>query len=1600
MNKPQSGKPSNGGTEAQRGFVFQTYSVLLYLLLRRIELSSSTLGIKDLRTFLEPEEGEDAKFISLVIEGDAPLQVTELVQCKKIEQGTSAKIHAGLTPDDVWPMGSIAYTDFEQWLLKKRDNQSAIDILAANPHMFFTALVFGEPTKRVDRFVPKGIRNATGLHWYSPTFTKAFPINYMHPADPAVNAFATADIRRRIRVLVVGSPTEMQSQCELLLRTHFEVNEDKAPEIVRRLRAEIQTRSASRDSSSRSLSHAEIEHIIATGKNPQGKWQTADQLLRRAENSRADLNRGESLGFADFAEKGYAHRSEFDEAWRYLNENGAVVISGRMGSGRTTMARFLAYKFLSAHPEQRAYFLAVRPIESYIDEIRFFKSHLFSETLFIVDDQNLAVEKIEELAQAFMDFRLELKAKARLVITSTITYSPTQATARSQTRSVLNQIPSVHLRKTTEAEISQIIQTLKDRSSLDTPLTGNEVASLSQNNIGLGLFLARCAHDLGDHLSADRIVHSRSIGKLLREWILDRLGRRNETDFFVDQIVPVFIIASHGLPIPHDFNQSVSALVDVGILRSNDPSGNPRFFYATNARLAFIMRQQYSDLEFTVLSEYLRSNPKLLPVICEQLNSRDADRPVLHDLAEAHFADFVAAINDDVDPIDLEGISNILDALYTSHRPISRRLLRILAFPGGQPNLLFFVKFIRLGRIRNARSLRRFFQVLDRVDRAPVRQLAFDQLGYQQLAIIRDFLESDWCSLDEVAASLHSIMRCSRQLAKSLYDSLSKSPIILNKMTKADEDPDGLSIWLRFCEELQPLDRNESKRYLEEHLNSGRIIEAMLKNEDFSPWSRLLLRLRRLRPKSAAELSFEILSNHVDTLERRLRAETRLVELTNDLYALSRINRRMGVLIARRIMDHINGLVAQQEKFNLVGTTLDSLRTNLSLKLAQSALASIKTDNILANLKAEDFALDLVGKFLVTLHSLSIDLAAWFENNLDYSEYLRRTSARRLTDLAYLMRGLLIAAAQQKKVERLARFLSEPLWLREFRRLWDKASTLSEQALCISLLLDIPIEKKNIFQVLSFPNINAFEEHIFQRLQDESDTLHIANYLYAIAKLDFVTALEALRRYVERIEVERSSEKAARQDSHSARTRPRSYPSYAYSPDNLAHVGYLLQIAASIEPEYALRVAKGIDLDAFIFYAKNEPNLGRIFGFLTGLQRASRKLATRFVEQTTSSEIWKQQWDENEEFENVVHYARTLYDVNRDKGRHYVNFLVEQHRDDIFAIMDSEANLMLVSNWLRVIAMGDLDLAPDYVKRIADLALSVTNIDTRVWHLLEATEALIECKQKGAADQMRLLAAAETSQLRTVNNVRDWVVLFHKTLRIARELNRPDLPEVMSSRIEGWYFFEILGFESQPVLLAYLFSINKLIEDTGLYEIAHAIRKCHHDMLAKARAERSVVHKLLALILLGAPLEEIRKIAAGATWTELWSAGLTALIFANSYPEEAPLFSAPVSLYDNPSPTESEWQNLLMKETSDHRGNLEFALVRYLARLTGLSADLLSQLEHAANARMAAEAFERVRWLLRQESASPDLNARPFYVWAYLRDTVLRPTYLVNHVNV
>lgn len=1584
----------SGGTEAQRGFVFQTYAVLLYMLIRRIELPR--LEISDLHMSVEPAEGEDATFISCRFEADQPIGITEFVQCKKSESHRSRDIHAGVDAADQWATGPINYNDFQEWLTRPRVGRAAVDDLRDRSDAFFTAIVFGEPARRVQKYVPAGV--VSRLWWYSPAAARAFPADYSHPVDPAAGqldqkTFGTSDVRRKIRVLVVDSPVELQGQCEILLRQYFGVRETMAPVTVRLLRSEIEKRALSATSAGHVLSNAEIDAIIAAGRASPGCWQNVREVLRWGEVSRSTVRFDQPLSWVDFENGLYAARPALREAAQLLLEHRAVVASGPRGSGHTTLARYVAYEFLTADGCRNAYFLTPAHTTSLVAELEFLVSQIGGDTLFIIDDEHLGVrEQIERVVETFLAFHREHKAKASLLVTSRFTYSPSQ----HKEKSALNDFAVVHLAPLSIDECSLLLQWVTTLRGSDAMPRAELIARASEGNLSVAMLLLQCAQEWKHSTPIGALLRHRKIGEAVTTWLLEKIGRPGDHELMRGEIAPIFIAGFHHLRSPESLSKVMPLLHAAGLVEGNFGEGETTYF-PSSAVVASIVRNQYQDLELNVVTSLLRLAPRQSPTIFSQLDRSERGRTLLRALLEIPdvFRLLQKEINDPIDPMTLDELSAIFEASYRSNRSRTQALLRAIAEPQGRPNTLFFVMFLRRDRAKSVDGIARFLTVLDRIDRYPVRRLPYDSISSRERNLILTLFEYDFCPLDAAARCLRAVARCSRPFAQQLYRNWIETTGFAEKLKATDAAPDGLSVWLRFCDALVVVERHESQRYMIAHLSPDRVARAIFSSSRFEFWLRFLLQFRRLHPRLASTLAKIFLHEHRGSLDLAMRRVDSLGVLVNQLYAISRFSRRAAVAVAFNQMDHAVALVrTEQDQHRSIGSALNSLRQNISQKIARALAEEIDAVTLLASIQAEP-ALNFIGRTLYNIHQVSPALARTVMNGLDVSALSDRFGVSWLNQFAYLIRGLVVATDPARRQAFIDDLVRDPAWLTELDRAWKEADLLSDLAFFGLTMLEVGVSRESLLAMLSCPNVETLQAELQDRLETVSDPLELAHGLGLLGRLSLYAAAKTLSRYVDG---SRTAPPAAKTEK--SYYRPRSLPKASpYASRNLSHVGTLLQVAAAIEPQTARRLTEHFDQELFIRYATDDPNLGRATDFILGLNRASRARARDFVQRTAAPPIWQRQWEATEELANAFRYAHALRQVSLDASRRYAAFLHEEYRDDIEGLLDAEADLEKVSNWAHTLSVGGQKLDSAHGEYIARVVAETAEFDSRVIQLLDAAQALIECGQIAAAASTAELALRNGSQLESLRGLALWVAVFNRAVSIARAIGDSEYPAKLLSNLDAAVLGDMIEHDSSVVLAAHAAHLAATCQSPSMDDITNAGRTAMPFLRTRAMAERNITARVISLTLTDTPPDQVRRSAASEWWNSASDAGLAGVIFGMIHPAERSLFDmAPQFVSGNSDAAGLEQQ--IAGECDEHASNLTYGLALRLAVDCGLADSIITSMVEEARERSNDESKNVVKWTLDPQQSAEALLPASYYRTSLLKETVLQARYYIDSAAV
>ncbi|HEX8175420.1 MAG TPA: hypothetical protein VF543_09895 [Pyrinomonadaceae bacterium] len=1591
-------KVRSGGSDQRRGAAYQDHSLLFYIL-------SRLTAHPDLEAVIEAVE--DAKIIYNIDKDGSRVVITEYVQCKKREKPSNGQIHAGLTNQDRWIKGTFYVRELEDWLVTKREGVVTAKLLNDNPNAFYTALIFGYLTPKLELFVPTDVEDYLPI-LYPSNLNEKFDVSHSHKAkslklhSKTYNKIISEESLKRVRILTTGSPQELETICWRMLTTPdlFGVSKHKVDSVLNELQRLILEASQIQGS----ITGSKLREIIQSGRMERGIWQEAGKVLKTGIERQANINEGETLSQYDFEHGHFAVYREMRQALEAIKDPGAlVVISGSVGSGKTTLCKYLIYKFLSDKANRRAYYLSALPTTVLDDETDFLEQNIHSDTLFIVDDQHLAQAEVFSLIEKFWDYKTSGNADARLVISSKINYGRTESLGEGHTSSLLRHAIQINLPLNSRETVEQLISQIKQSTNLETQLSTREIANLSDGVLGVALIIARCARRLSGDLSLEGIFTAHNLRSQIARWILSYLPELKETSDFENKVVPLFVISAFGLPIPEDYSRSVIVELNrVGFLEPYETENTNHLYRAVDINLAFILQEQYKHAHLAILKDYVTRYPQWLPMALTRVADWKESQETLKQLSRSKFELIVRNISAITSPYSLKDRTNILQAIRSSSRYTSNRVFERWAYPAEQPNDYFFIDVI--AKAGTARELTSFLKLAERFDKdlQILPDMAATQLMRDESQSVLSLIKDKSCRLDDAAATIRALKAFSKGFAEQLYKEFTASEEFDAKLSGTEVADDGLSILLRFCEEIKRVDQVEAYKRLETHLPPEKIIQTTLGHiSGINTLSVFLLRLHHLQPRLAANLVSELWDNHKSKVESLLRRERYLDTLTQDFYAFSRINKIITIRIANEIFDRLLFLFQNENKFSIIGSTIESTWKYTSRKLSLRLCESMDKNKILGLLLNERRYADKVGRFLFYLSKASGPTAAWFEEQLDYKYFLRAARIPRLRDLIILIRGFLMAASFRRIDKLKQKMLSDPELISSFNRQWKMAVHLSDIGFCLVALIESNLSRNEIRRLLGFNNLSEFTRDIERRFAEADSLLHIANGLYGVAQYNPLLAKSVLRQYVNRI-ANRAKSQTGHRDSASQADEPTN--EFFYNK-NLVELGCLLQISSAINSDDARRLVKmkfavenplraggdgGQTEPEVLQTAVKEFNLGRLTIFLTGLQQSSRHYALIAVQKTCSESNWQKLYEETEVMERLIQYIRALQGISVKKAAEFIEFLFSNHASKIIESLKYEANLLLIANWLQALAKTGQEFRQLYAPPLINSLKEAVEYDSHLWHLLESAEALLQIGSYQEATEICDYILSEAPLMDSVRNLNNWLVLMHKALHIEQKCNLPDFAGNLTRYMDDAQLSTLLAPKGQEILSGFAYQLFKANQSPSLDRLRAKVLSEQHNIIQAATEAPDSIIKLIALILSEAPVSYVLSTIENIEWLESnsWELGLAALLFNIIYADEAETFPIHLNTHSD------VFKEFMTKNLNKHSTNLEFALTLYLAYYIKLDETMLSRLREQARARAEDESLSATRWLLNNFEDVKALKGMSYYIWSYLQKTVLRPIYL------
>lgn len=1396
----------DAGPHAKRGFWFEAAALAHYTLLRLTETEA------DFELCLESAQDATLTYLGLP---DRATPLRELIQCKKAESklpGTG-RVAPGSDP---WPPGLWTDGQLVSMLDSPTGGASIREQLVSG--VTYTALLFGRFNTKLERYVPPGLL----AYGYLPDvdlFLRAFPATFEHDRDPdPQRKIGPLQVARRIRVVPMSNPWHLRTSSRQLIESaKFAVSVENALPIIDELTARVEKalRTLSHGApADRSITSAQLRQALANGRRDRGRWREGAQLIGLA----AGDHGGNKPTSADvFSQSRFWKNDYFVTAEEQLFTSRWLVITGPVCSGKSTLCRYLIFRFLQRFPANSTYYIAPSSGLDLREEIKFLSDNVDLPVLFVIDDEQNASAEVAEIARTF----LSRPTSAYLLVASTLTYSRTQVNRNDHP---LNEFPSLTIEDFEPEQIRELLECdLPGMTQLTTKQTDfiANVRDASNGRIGLAIVAARCFNAMPTTRADLRRFDSAEAKAAIRALLCEALQVDDEQ--FEDKVLPILLIASLGLNLPKTYGrQYVDKLIAIGLL-SSIPTSRGERYVAGDHSFAVVLRRQYRERGVDYVRGYLRNEPAELVDICCSLSAHTPGRAILIDMMEDRSLNMAEGLRNQLDQRAAEFAFSI-NALTRASKDLARQLLRKAISPNGEVDLEFAALAFAEDDPYPIKSARLVLEAAGELDQILVRGIFSDVFGGRSLTAKAEDtigtvllnLRSGNVSLADALSFILVVRGCHVALGRELLDRFRSSQIQQEKLEALLPVSDRTVVDLvRACRPLRVLDHHEFDVFSTTHLKDADFGNAVLHLENPRAALRVMRELRHAHPRVAIDLVWSFWRYHRHWYLRLLESCSDIVDAVGLLSALGHIDRRVAAQLSRSEAPLFCKLAATSADAYRLASAIGIVHT-LSPQLASEMAEQIHVANLATYLNAEQHRLQLVGRCLsiyaTVLPSLSADLAS----RLDLPALYGRLRARAfLYSFVVLTRGVLDAKLHSpdpgseeditafiewlRANESISNLLRESL-LSEFMR-----ASLGEIAIAFSELTTAGLSMETIFALYRIPNSATMVERVCDWIRNAKDIVGIRQLVYAMLTLpDTVFAKAAL---VELVPIVRERQHVA------ARTSTRSHDRRK-APDlprnleiaDIAEIGNVLRMAAIIDGSRALELAKEF-AKHLVVHCRRDRNLGRHAVLLQGLHQASRQLCKELV-----SNVYGQQAEavdlvrmiqENESIDNIIHLTQQIRQTDHGAAGRFLKLAIEVDPDRLIILTSAEANLQSVSRWLRTIHHHPGVVPNGFLQAALGLMLELREYDQRLFAAAEAATALIDVDRSMDADPFVEDILRYAKQADAIRSASALVDLCLRLKLIDNALKSRCLAEVMAV-ISGATLAKVLASQIEPISVAFL----------------------------------------------------------------------------------------------------------------------------------------------------------------------------------------------------
>jgi hypothetical protein len=1460
------------------------------------------------------------------------------------------------------------------------------------------------------------------------TFLRGFPPEFEHRGDlDPRGLLGPLQTARRIRIVPMPSPDLLEALCLVIIRkAPFRVSPKRASEIIQALLDRIEGLLRAHpegDPSLRTLRSDDIRQILTLGRRGSGTWRRGAEVLAGRTQWRwgTDSPTDQEI----FAHERFWRNEYIIRAQETLFSERAVIVTGPVSSGKSTICKYLIFEFTKRFPQAASYHLSVQPGAELGDELSFFKDNLDMEVLFVIDDEQHATHWVASLVQAF----LAPTARALLVIGSTRTYSRTQA---SRYESPLHELPSVTIEAFEPDEIRSLLACdLPGRLELTDDQTDflAEAKDASNGRVGMVLLLAHCFRDMPTRKATIRLLITGAAKRAVRQLLVNALkSELADHDGFEQRILPVLLVASQVIGVPMEIDREVvGMLCDSGILTPIPSDGGERY-RASDEALSFVLERQYRELLIDHLRQYLQNFPDELRVVCCSLAAHRFGRQILRNLINDSELDFVMLLQGELER-DLEGGAAVLSAIGMASPDLSRRVLRNTLTPHRQVNPVLAARIVELRTPDPLETGKALFGSIRRLDRTLVRVLFESVVGATELTnrgyiLLRGMvvrLTAEETRLADALSFIIALRQCHFAFGKAVFDTFVSLPVYRRQVESLlPASSDSIADIVDSCGPLRLLSHDKFGDFATEALQEKPLRQAVTGLSNARAALRLMRDLRRVYPRLAIDVVWGIWHSHRNWFSMALHDSADVVDGVSVLRSLASVDKRIAIQFARSEQDFLSYLAFRAPDHHRLASALRVVY-DLEPQLAARMAAQIDADELTARLNDEQHRIALVGRSLTNYAAILPPLSLQLIVGLDLSSLYKRISPRAfLYNFVFLTRGVLDAKLSEPHVtpkEAIADFMDRlnedsnvtdqlKEIMAEQRDIRSRPLDLREIALAFSQLLEAGLSMDDLLRLYGIANAKDLLARIRTWVRAAADVLGIRQLLYAMLLLPDLSyaeeGLTALMDVVRAPDVGSTvSETLNPVNSNARSSKDRLSPAQEHRGReiaDIAEIGDLLRLATMIDDRQAPTLLNSFG-DRLLGQFRRDRNLGRQATFLQGLNEASRAACQRLVKEAFGEGVKDnhliEMLDENEKLENILHLIEQVEIVDAGAADRILRLGIASGQGRLLALAGVDANLQNLSRWLRCLHRHPTAAPDEFQEEVFQLMVEQRQYDERLVSAIEATMALIDVDRFDRASTFVSDVIRSAKQARSIRSAKLLIDQSLKLIRIDQAMNTSCLKAVLTELPDS-NLAMALQARAEPALLGFLhWLIRNYIPELAL-DREKFLADARTDLSGLLGRLRVTPLTTIARILLEEPLAIaqgcIRDVNQEALvkWRP-WEIGLVETVWEAVGGAPSRTLIDPADFWndlDDQRCVIAEERNIYFGPDTS---NIKFGLSMRSKVDNPEQGPLADTIRHRAAARLQNETQNAVRRLLDVDFPAKDLAKYPYYFKVLLADIAFVP---------